>query len=179
EGLPLRLSATLDTAAPGFFDFWDLFGPAAPPRFGRAQPSQLAWTAGKSGEAKAVALPRRITAPASISRIAIPDHGCSLITVPIHRVWAPVQFWAALGAGRAIAFLRRYDAADALALIERRRVSNWSALPESFAAISRLPASVLDSTDTSSLRELVVGGGPLAWPLQALPPARLRPLLPQ
>ncbi|HVY90160.1 MAG TPA: AMP-binding protein [Hyphomonadaceae bacterium] len=167
EGLPLRLSATLDTAAPGFFNFWDLFGPAAPPRFGRAQPSQLAWTAGSTGAAKAVTLPRRITAPASISKVAIPDRGCSLITVPLHRVWGPVQFWAALGAGRAIAFLRKYAAAGALQLIERRRVSHWSALPESFDAIRRLPADAIETTDLTSLRELVIGGGAVSWPLKA------------
>ena len=167
EGLPFRLRATLDTVSPGFFYFYDLFPPAAPQRYSRAQPSMISWTRGEGGRAKAVGLPRRLAAPASRSRTPTPESGCSLITVPLHRVWGPVQFWAALGAGRAIAFMREFEPHFALHTIERRRVTNWSALPHVLSQLAALPERTIRAHDLSSLRDLTVGGAAVNYPLKA------------
>lgn len=166
EGLPLRLRATMDHGSPGFFNFWDLFPPVAQPRFGAAQPSLLAWTSGATGRALPIVLPPRRAAPASISRPPAPETGTSLITVPLHRVWGPVQFWAALIAGRSIALSHAHDAAAALDMISRRDITHWSALPETFAELRRLGAETVRKADTSSLRELVIGGAPAAADLK-------------
>jgi len=166
DGLPLRLRAAMDDASPGFFNFWDLFPPVAQPRFGRAQPTLISWTRGETGEAQPVSIPRRLSAPASISPPPTPERGCSMITVPVHRAWGPVQFWNALGAGRAIAFLRRFDPVEAISLIERRRVTHWSGLPDSFREIAALPDRVVHAADTSRLQDLTVGGGAVPWPLK-------------
>lgn len=165
EGLSFRLRASMDGVFPGFFNFWDLFPPVAQPRFGRTQPSMLAWTAGP--EALAVALPRRRTAPAAVSRPPSPDDGVSLITVPLHRTWGSGQFWTALSAGRAIALMRSFNAADALSLIARRRVTHWCAYPETFAELHRFGADAIGAANTASLRDVVIGGAPVPMMLRA------------
>lgn len=166
EALPLRLRATMDHASPGFFNFWDLFPPVAQPRFGAAQPSLLAWTSGVTGRALPIGLPPRRAAPASISRPPAPETGASLITVSLHRVWGPVQLWAALIAGRSIALSHSHDAAGALDMISRRRITHWSAMPETFDELRRLGQEAVRAADTSYLRELVIGGAPAATDLK-------------
>ncbi|MDP3736588.1 MAG: AMP-binding protein [Hyphomonadaceae bacterium] len=167
EGLPLRLRATLDVLRPGFYNFYDLFPPAAPQRFSRAQPSLISWTRGETGKAQPVGLPRRVAAPASRSRAPMPEQGCSLITVPLHRVWGPVQFWAALDAGRAIAFMREFDPHLALQTIERHRVSHWSALPNTLHQLAALPERTIRAHDLSSMRDLTVGGDAVDYRLKS------------
>ncbi len=166
DGLSLRLRATMEGECPGFFNFWDLFPPVAPKRFGRAQPSLLAWSAGTNDRSPPVGLPRHRAAPASISRPPQPEIGASLITVPLHRVWGPVQFWAALAAGRAIALMRAFEPAAALAAIEQHRITHWSALPETFLELRRLGEEAVRTANISSLQELVVGGAATPWPLK-------------
>jgi long-chain acyl-CoA synthetase len=155
----------MDGVFPGFYNFWDLFPPVAQPRFGRTQPSMLARTAGP--EARAVGLPRRRTAPAAVSAPPAPDDGVSLITVPLHRTWGSGQFWTALSAGRAVAVMRAFNAADALTMISTRRVTHWCALPETFAEFHRFGAEAIRAADTSSLRDVVVGGAPVPMMLRA------------
>lgn len=177
EGLPLRLRATMDGAFPGFFNFWDLFPPVAQPRFGRTQPSLMAWTAGATGRALPVGVPHNRAAPASVSRTPAPESGTSLITVPPHRIWGPVQFWAALIAGRAICLMRDFDPAEALATISNRRITHWSALPESFEQIRELGTETVRNADTSSLRELEIGGAPASLELKEWLASLFAPIL--
>lgn len=158
EGLPLRLKASMDGAVGGFYNFWDLFPPVAPPRFGSAQPVLMGWTARAEGRAAPVGLPRRRAAPASLSRPPVPEVGVSLITLPLHRVWAPVQFWTALIAGRAIALMREFSPAAALDVIEKRRVTHWTALPEMFAELQAFGVDTERRYAMRSIRELVMGG---------------------
>jgi acyl-CoA synthetase (AMP-forming)/AMP-acid ligase II len=165
DGLNLRLRATMDAPFPGFFNFWDLFPPVAQRRFGRAQPSMLAWSSGPG--ARPVAVPRRRNAAASISRAPMPDHGVSLITTPLHRIWGCVQFWGALSAGRAIVLTRAFNAMEALKLIRQHHVTNWSALPEAFAELHRLGAQAVRHAETHSLTEVVIGGAAAPWILKA------------
>lgn len=177
SGLPLALRATMDAPHVAFYNFWDLFGPAAPPRFGRAQPSQIAWTQGTRGQPQAVAIPPRRTAPASISRPPMPEHGCSLVTVPPHRIWHATQFWAALSAGRAIALVRHFNPFEVLQVIERRGVTHWSGLPEHFQRLSTLPAHLFGGAARGTLKEVVVGGAACSPPLKAWIMATFGPIV--
>lgn len=158
HGLPLKLKASMDGSCPTFFNFWDLFPPVAPPRFGSAQPFLMAWTAQADTAAQPVGVPRRRAAPASLAPPPVPDFGASLITVPLHRVWGPVQFWTALIAGRAIALMRDFEPEAALEIIARRRISHWCAWPDMLAQIQQLGLDASRQCDMRSLRELVVGG---------------------
>lgn len=164
-GLPFRLRATIDVAAPGFFDFFDLFPATAPRRFSRARPALISWTQGETRRAMPIMLPRRIVTPVGIPR-DVTGAGCSLLTVPLHRVWGPVQFWAALEEGRSVAFMRRFRPRLALHTIEHRGVTHWSALPAALHQIGALPTPIVRNNDLSSMRELVVGGASVDWPLK-------------
>jgi acyl-coenzyme A synthetase/AMP-(fatty) acid ligase len=166
DGILLRLRATMDIAAPGFFDFFDLFPPTAPPRFSRAQPAYVAWTRGETGRPRAVSLPRRASAPASLAPAAMPEAGCSLLTVPLHRAWGLVQFWAALAAGRSIA-LMRFQPEAALRTIELRKVTHWSGYPAALDQLSRLPRETIRSYDVSCMRDLTIGGAAVDQTLKA------------
>ena len=88
----------------------------------------------------------------------MPEVGVSLITLPLHRVWAPVQFWTALIAGRAIALMREFSPAAALDVIEKRRVTHWTALPEMFAELQAFGIDIERRYAMRSIRELVMGG---------------------
>jgi long-chain acyl-CoA synthetase len=162
--LPFRLRATLDIPAPGFFDFFDLFPATAPRRFSRARPALISWTQGATRRAMPIMLPRRVVAP--VPGQATSPVGCSLLTVPLHRVWGPVQFWAALDDGRSVAFMQRFKPRLALDTIERRSVTHWTALPVDLHQIASLPTSEVRKFDLSSVRELVVGGATVDWPLK-------------
>ncbi len=164
DGLSLRLRASMDAVYPGFYNFWDLFPPVAQPRFGRVQPSVMAWTPGAVGGY--VSLPRRRAAPASISRPPAPEEGVSLITVPLHRSWGGTQFWAALTAGREIAFMRAFNAVEALEMIRTRRVTHWCAYPETFLELRR-HADRIAADGTSSLKEVTIGGAAAPWMLKS------------
>lgn len=177
DGLPLRLRASMDVARPGFFNFWDLFPPVAPARFGCSQPSLIAWSAGTGGLPQAVAIPRRRAAPASVSRLPTVEPGVALMTVPFHRTWGATQFWTTLGAGRAIAMMRTFDPMQALAAIDRRRVTHWAALPETFRQMVALPAEAIAAADCSSLRDLTIGGAPASWALKSKIVATFGPIL--
>lgn len=167
EGLPLLLRATMDTVSLGFFNFWDLFPAVAQPRFGRSTPSLLAWTSGAAGRALQIGLPCRREVLASKSRPPMAEYGNTLITVPMHRIWGPVQFWAALTAGRTISLLSHASAAEMLAFIRKRRITHWSALPESFNQLYELGTEAVRKADTSSLRHLEIGGAPATPALKA------------
>jgi acyl-coenzyme A synthetase/AMP-(fatty) acid ligase len=165
HGLPLKLKASMDGACPTFFNFWDLFPPVAPPRFGAAQPFLMAWTAQADTAALPVGVPRRRAAPASLAPPPVPDFGASLITIPVHRTWGAMQFWAALIAGRSIVMMREFEPVAALDVIARRRVTHWCALPDTLAQIQHLGLDT--SRDTRTLRELVVGGAQASPELKA------------
>lgn len=164
DGLSLRLRASMDAVYPGFYNFWDLVPPVAQPRFGRVQPSVMAWTPGAVGGY--VSLPRRRAAPASISRPPAPDEGVSLITVPLYRSWGGTQFWAALTAGREIAFMRAFNAVEALEMIRTRSVTHWCAYPDTFLELRR-HADRIAAEETSSLKEVTIGGAAAPWMLKS------------
>lgn len=166
DGLPLKLKASMDGAHPTFFNFWDLFPPVAPPRFGAAQPFLMAWTAHAGNGAQPVGLPRRRAAPASLAPPPVPDFGATLITVPLHRTWGPGQFWTALIAGRSIALMRDFEPAAALETIADRRITHWAALPETLAQLRDFGIDEARLASMGSLRELVMGGAPAPMALK-------------
>jgi long-chain acyl-CoA synthetase len=97
----------------------------------------------------------------------MPEHGASLITVPLHRIWGTGQFWEALHAGRAIALMGRFDPFEALDTIRQRSITSWRTLPEHFQRLSALPAQLLTGAALSSLKDVVVGGAYVSAPIRS------------
>jgi acyl-coenzyme A synthetase/AMP-(fatty) acid ligase len=62
--------------------------------------------------------------------------------------------------------MRNFDANAALETIRRRSITHWSSLPETFAELQKAGAERVRATDTSSLRELIVGGAAAPWTLK-------------
>lgn len=176
-GLSLRLCASLDVAAPGFFDFWELFGPAARPRFACAMPSLIGLTAGVSGPPAGVALRGRRTAPASLTRAPVADNGAQLITLSLHRTWAHGQLWNALALGRRIVLTRHFAPASVLDTLVSQGITHWHATPAAFASLSTLPVDAFSSADVSTLEDLVIGGAPATPELKAWITATFGPIL--
>jgi long-chain acyl-CoA synthetase len=69
-----------------------------------------------------------------------------------------VQFWNALVSGRAIVLMRNFDPREALDIVAQRRITHWSALPDTFLSLQALGAEAVRNADTSSLQELEIGG---------------------
>lgn len=76
---------------------------------------------------------------------------------------APLAFDIAipLASGAAVSMMERFDAAEALALIERQRVTHTHMVPTMFQRLLALPAGVRERADTSSLRFVIHGAAPV------------------
>jgi bile acid-coenzyme A ligase len=76
--------------------------------------------------------------------------------------------WQAIFAGAHAVLMTRFDAADALALIEAHRVDRVCLVPTMMLRIWRLPDAERGSRDLSSLEFVMSGGAPLpAWLMRA------------
>lgn len=159
QGLRLKLRASIDQPAAGFFDFWDLFPAVAPPRFARSQPPAISFREAGRGAMRSVLIPRRRVAPASKSQTPAPEDGVTLITLPLSHSWAAFQLWTALEAGKRIALAPSGEPFDMLAAIERCRVTDWRSFAADFQRLLSLDPASLASFDLSSLRSVIIGGG--------------------
>jgi long-chain acyl-CoA synthetase len=165
-GLPFKLRATIDTPALGFRNLWDMFRAVARPRFARSQPTTITYAPKASGAMRAVKVPHRLIALASVSKTPAPDRGVSLISLGAHHTYAIQQIWQALAAGRRMVLLRRYSPLAALKAIEDARVTSWMDLPDAFQQLTEIDAAHIRSFDLSSLQLVNVGGGGAPGPLR-------------
>ncbi len=176
-GLQMKLRSTVDVASPGFFNFWDLFPPVAPPRFARAHPEEIAYTAIGPEPLRAVHIPRPRIALASKSRPPAADNGASLITLTLSHSWAILQLWKAVSAGRRIVLTPRYEPVSALRAIERHGVTEWMDRANTFERLARLPARIVRRFDVRSLKSISVGAGGAPSELKAWLIATFGPIL--
>ncbi|MBB4934963.1 long-chain acyl-CoA synthetase [Lipingzhangella halophila] len=87
----------------------------------------------------------------------------ALINMPLHHASGPKQVQNAVTAGGLTVLQRRFDAEEALALIERHRITAWRAVPTMVRRVLDLPRAVARRYDVSSLRELSVGGSAIPY----------------
>lgn len=76
---------------------------------------------------------------------------------------APLAFDIAipLASGAAVSMMERFDAAEALDLIERQRITHTHMVPTMFQRLLALPAKARERSDTSSLRLVIHGAAPV------------------
>lgn len=125
----------------------------------------IVFTSGTTGRPKGAALHHaglvaaaRVQSERLDAGIVAPRY---LNNLPVNHVGCVMNLTLApLVAGGAVVFQRRFDAAEALALIARERVSTWVQVPAMF----HLEVSHPDfaQTDFSSLRAICAGGGALS-----------------
>jgi acyl-CoA synthetase (AMP-forming)/AMP-acid ligase II len=140
---------------------------------GREPPSDmpprraLMYTSGTSGVPKAAEQPLSMFAGggsiaehvANIAAGPVAGLGPHLVAGPLHHT-GPLRGMRCLAGGTPTVVLPRFDAAAALAAIERYRVASSTMVPTHFARLLALPADVRARYDVSSLRRVAHTGAP-------------------
>ncbi|MCF8608931.1 AMP-binding protein [Gordonia sp. HY285] len=85
---------------------------------------------------------------------------CSLINLPMHHGAGPSYTRGTLKANGTVIFQRRFDPAETLRLIEKHRVTNWTAVPTMLQRILALPEETLTRSDLSSIKYIAGGAAP-------------------
>jgi acyl-CoA synthetase (AMP-forming)/AMP-acid ligase II len=139
---------------------------------GDAWPTTMAYTSGTTGRPKGVAIGehdfrRRATGvAASGDRWGLGPADVHLLVGPSYH--SGPLFWAQmhLAFGATVVIMRKWDAAEALALIERFRVTNAHMVPANFTRILELPDDVRSRPDLSSLKIVAHAAAPCPVPVK-------------
>ncbi|MGI9430916.1 MAG: AMP-binding protein [Myxococcota bacterium] len=90
--------------------------------------------------------------------------GCTLVPGPLYHAGPFMTSWSSLTVGASVVVMQRFDAEEALALIEEHRADWVLFVPTMMQRIWRLPESVRTRYDVSSLGRVMCTGAPSpAW----------------
>jgi len=141
--------------------------------------SRLVASSGSTGTPKIIVTPKpAVYDPADPASQAVGDAGSvTLGASPLYHTNGFASCYPPLLAGQQVVLMERFDAARAVELIERYRVTATILVPTMLQRIARLPD--IDSRDLSSLQRVVYGGASLPewvarkW-LSLIPPERFQ-----
>ena len=159
----LRRVISFDPAGGGVTPFEDLLSsPAAAPDIPRPMPADLStigYTSGTTGHPKGAMQSHRAVFLNTAALFAVQmrtDRDVMLNALPLPHVYGNVVMNGTFMAGATLVMMERFDAALALAEIQRHRVSVFDGVPTMYAMMLADPA--LPGTDLASLRLCAVGG---------------------
>jgi acyl-CoA synthetase (AMP-forming)/AMP-acid ligase II len=132
---------------------------------------RMAYTSGTTGDPKAVVHTHNTsncTARSSARDQGMTEHSAMLLFLPVGLNWGLGCTKQTLHAGGKIVYMERFDAEQALTLIERERITHFVTAPASLIAL--IDAAQGAQRDLSSL-EVVVSGG-ASCPIEVMRRAR-------
>ncbi len=89
-----------------------------------------------------------------------------LLALPLHHGAGPNTAVSALGRGATVHLLDRFDPVRALTVIDRHRITRWTAVPTMLSRIRALPPEVSGAFDVGSIRWLGIGSAPVPMSLK-------------
>lgn len=130
----------------------------------------ITYSSGTTGQPKAVVRPpgRRIDPTAAADATKVFGHafqfrplsGVHLASAGMHHGGCQGFYLGALHVGQALAILGKFDAEEALATIDRCKVTTGYMVPTQFVRLLRLPPEVKERYDVSSLEVVVHSAAP-------------------
>jgi len=129
----------------------------------------ISYSSGTTGKPKAIAR-RRMTGDPSILADQMklfgrafqfePFTGVHLVSAGMHHGGCQSFYLGALNVGQAVAIMGRFDAERTLEMISKHRVTTAYMVPTQFVRLLRLPASVREAYDVTSLQVVVHSAAP-------------------
>jgi len=119
---------------------------------------------GSTGRPKVIVDTHPATCDPDIAENGMQSEGTTLVPGPLYHAGPFITCWQALLSGGTAVVCGKFDAQTALELIERHRVDWVLFVPTMMQRIWRLPESVRNGFDVSSLRRVMCTGAPSpAW----------------
>ncbi len=168
--LPCHTRLAIGGAIDGFEDY-DAATDAEPgtPIDDPAPGTTMLYTSGTTGRPKGVHRPMSASSSGSVNLGGYaPDGGdVHLCTGPLYHA-APMGFSLVLplAFGAAVVLMERWDASDALRLIDAHRVTHTHMVPTMFHRMLQLPADERCARDVGSLRHVLHGAAPCPVPVK-------------
>ena len=178
EELGLTVIVSMDTPAPGVELLADLIAEGEPEdRHSPALAPLIIYSSGTTGAPKGAPLGGLQTQVDDAVRFdymlsvlfdmaAGGPGNKTLINLPMHHGAGPSYTQFALQTGGSVVFQRRFDAEEALRLIETHGITHWVAVPTMLQRILKLSPEVRDRYDVSTLRFLMGGAAPFSQELK-------------
>jgi long-chain acyl-CoA synthetase len=135
----------------------------------RTYATPISYSSGTTGQPKAIARPQAGGDPSVIADAAKlfgrafqfePLHGVHLVSAGMHHGGCQSFYFGALNVGQALAIMGRFDAEQALQMIEQYQVTTAYMVPTQFVRLLRLPEEVRRRYDVSSLRVVAHSAAP-------------------
>jgi long-chain acyl-CoA synthetase len=135
----------------------------------RIEGGMIAYSSGTTGNPKGIYHPGSGGEPSVVANAAAvfgrafdfrPFEGPHLVSTAMYHGGSRAYYMAALNVGHGLVIMRRFDAEETLALIERFRVRSAYMVPTQFHRLLQLLKTVRDRYDVSSLHSVVHSAAP-------------------